>query len=117
GACKMGAAEATASTGLRGGSVQGAGAAVDLGSMRAIDLGAVGGTIDVSAANTLTVSGVVSGSGTLTKTGTGTVLLTNVNTNSGVVAINGGTLSIGDATNLGNAAASNTISLAGGTLQ
>jgi len=78
-------------------------------------------TVGVSVANsgdTLTVSGVVSGSGSgITKTGAGTLALTNTNTFSGQTNINGGTVSVSASANLGDASATNTIALAGGTLQ
>jgi autotransporter-associated beta strand protein len=51
------------------------------------------------------------------KTGTGTTTFASANTYSGSTAINGGTLSISASTSLGNASATNTLSLAGGTLE
>ncbi len=78
-------------------------------------------TVGVSVANsgdTLTFSGVVSGSGSgITKTGAGKLALTNTNTYSGQTNINGGVVSVSTAANLGDASATNTIGIAGGTLQ
>jgi autotransporter-associated beta strand protein len=78
-------------------------------------------TVGVSVANsgdTLTVSGVVSGSGSsITKTGAGALALTNTNTYSGQTNINGGTVSVSASANLGDGSATNTIAMAGGTLQ
>ncbi|EMF0716275.1 autotransporter-associated beta strand repeat-containing protein [Citrobacter freundii] len=63
---------------------------------RATTLNTGGGTLDTAAGTTLTMSGVVSGSGALTKTNTGTLTLTNSNTWSGGTTISGGTLQLGN---------------------
>ncbi len=65
---------------------------------RPIALGAGGGTFDTQA-NTLTISGVISGAGNLTKTGTGTLILAGVNTNtSPITAVQNGILQLGTKT-------------------
>ncbi|WGD29981.1 autotransporter-associated beta strand repeat-containing protein [Ancylobacter sp. WKF20] len=52
--------------------------------------------IAVDAAETLILSGVISGGGNLDKTGTGTLILTGTNTYTGTTSITAGTLQIGD---------------------
>jgi fibronectin-binding autotransporter adhesin len=76
-------------------------------------LGTAGGTIDTNA-NNATLSGIVSGSGGLTKSGTGTLTLSGANTYSGGTTINGGTLSVGADNNLGTGGG---LAFGGGTLQ
>ncbi len=71
------------------------------------------GTIEVSG-SPLIISGVVDGSGTLTKRGTGTLSLSGANTYSGGTSFSGGTLSISSNNNLGNALG--TLTFNGGTL-
>ncbi|WP_374539631.1 autotransporter outer membrane beta-barrel domain-containing protein [Micromonospora aurantiaca (nom. illeg.)] len=58
--------------------------------------GSGGGTFAVDAAQALTLSGVVSGSGALTKTGAGTLILTGANTYAGGTVISEGTLQLGN---------------------
>jgi autotransporter-associated beta strand protein len=60
----------------------------------------------------LTVGNAISGSGSLTQNGTGTLVLSGANGYSGTTSINAGVLSIGASNNLGNGAATNTISIA-----
>ena len=59
----------------------------------------------------------ITGSTGITKTGTGEVTLSGANTYSGQTSINGGTLSIDSSASLGDGSATNTIAIAGGTLQ
>jgi autotransporter-associated beta strand protein len=73
------------------------------------------GGIDVAAAgHTVTISQMLAGSGTFTKSGAGTVVLSSANNHSGTVAA-GGVLSVLDDSRLGSAAAP--LGLAGGTLR
>ncbi len=70
---------------------------------RNITLGASNGTIDTNGFNS-TLSGVISGTGALTKSGTGTLILSGTNTYSGGTTIGQGILQVGNDANLGNAA-------------
>jgi len=70
--------------------------------------------IDVVAASTATVMGLIDGSGSLTKGDAGILILTNTNTYSGGTNISAGTLSISSDGNLGDA--SGRLDLSGGTL-
>jgi autotransporter-associated beta strand protein len=65
---------------------------------------------------TVTGTQAIAGTTGLTKMGSAQVTLGTSNTFSGPVSINGGTLSISSSANLGNAAATNTLALAGGIL-
>ena len=60
-----------------------------------------GGAINTASGTTLTLSGAITGPGTLIKNGTGTLTLTSTNTYSGGTAINAGTLSIASDGQLG----------------
>ncbi|MBU6303342.1 MAG: autotransporter-associated beta strand repeat-containing protein [Verrucomicrobia bacterium] len=114
----LGDASASNTLSLAGGTLRNTGSSVTLGTNRTVALGSGGGTLEVTTGNSLTVDGLVSGSTTLTKTGAGTLVLGGANTGfSGSVAINAGILSIGASNHLGDASATNTLSLAGGTLR
>ena len=74
------------------------------------------GGIDVAdAANTVTISNAISGSGSLTKLGAGMLVLSGNNTFTGGVTLVGGELSIAANANLGGT--SNPLTFNGGTLQ
>ena len=65
-----------------------------MSSARAVSLGASNGTVDTATATTLTLSGVVSGSGSLTKTGAGVLTVTGTNTYTGGTTVSAGTLDL-----------------------
>ena len=69
----------------------------------------------VGAADTLTVSGVISGNGKLTKGGNGTLVLTGSNTYLGGTAISAGTVTVNSSTSLGDA--SGAVSIGAATLK
>lgn len=94
---------------IDGGTLRNTGA---FASGRAVTVGQDGATFDTLA--DLGLNGVIGGSGGLVKTGGGTLTLAATNTWTGGTAIRGGTLSIADDANLGNA--SGALSLDGGTL-
>ena len=83
-------------------------------SARAITLGSSGGTLDTNSFSS-TLSGVISGTGGLTKTGTGTLTLSGTNTYTGTTTINAGTINASADAALG--ASTGTLTLNGGTLQ
>ena len=82
-------------------------------SARTFSLTSKGGTIGVSK-GTLALSGVVSGSGNLTKSGMGTLVLSKANTYSGGTTLSEGIVSVGADNNLG--ASGGRLTLDGGTL-
>ena len=73
-------------------------------------------TITVNA-GTLTLGGIISNGTTansITKSGAGTLVLSGVNTHTGLMSVTSGTLQIAATTGLGSGAATNTIALSGG---
>ncbi|WP_188581654.1 autotransporter domain-containing protein [Azorhizobium oxalatiphilum] len=58
--------------------------------------GPLSATVEVDPSQTLTLSGVISGEGALTKTGAGLLILTGNNTYTGLTTIDAGTLQIGN---------------------
>ncbi|WP_456015062.1 autotransporter-associated beta strand repeat-containing protein [Methylorubrum populi] len=109
GAIRIQAAEAlgTGALALQGGGTLQAGASFTDG--RAVSLTPVaeagGGTVAVEDGQRLTLSGVVSGAGALTKTGPGTLTLTGANTYAGATTVASGRLEIAGGASLSDSAA------------
>jgi autotransporter-associated beta strand protein len=77
---------------------------------RAVTLGTSGGTVDVTAGNTLTIAGVVSGSGgALAKVDSGALILSGTNTYTGGTTISAGNLIVNNTT--GSATGTGTVNL------
>ncbi len=76
---------------------------------------ATNSSIGAATGTDLTVSGIVSGTGTLTKVGDGVLTLSGTNTYSGGTQINAGTVSV--AANSGLGATASSLALNGGTLR
>jgi autotransporter-associated beta strand protein len=68
----------------------------------------------VNGVNVDTISGVITGSGALTKDGTGTLVLAGTNTSTGAMIVNAGTLRVSAAANLGTSG--QIVIFGGGTL-
>ena len=66
----------------------------DMSSARSVLLGSSNGVVDTAAATELTLSGVVSGTGSLTKTGAGVLTVTGTNTYTGGTTVSAGTLDL-----------------------
>lgn len=101
---------------LSGGLVFGGGTlqlSADVTSARNATLNSGGGTFDTNG-NTLTLSNVISGPGSLTKAGAGTLILSGTNTYTGGTVFNGGTVNVAGWANLGGSA--NALTFGGGTL-
>jgi outer membrane autotransporter protein len=77
---------------LDGGTLQ---ATATFSSNRLMNITSNNGNIDVTGTNTLTLGGVISGSGALTKTDTGTLVLTGNNSYAGTTTIAAGILQVG----------------------
>jgi fibronectin-binding autotransporter adhesin len=83
---------------------------------RSMTLGSSGGTISVPTSTSLQVSGQLTGSGSLTKTGSGTLILANTNNYPGGTLITGGNLLLAtDSANV-SGLGSGLVTLQGGTL-
>ncbi|MGK6317662.1 autotransporter-associated beta strand repeat-containing protein [Neorhizobium sp. DT-125] len=87
----------------------------NISTARATTLGPNGGTLSTGAGTTLTQSGVMSGSGNLTKAGTGTLILTGTNSYTGTTIIDAGTLQVASNGALGGSGSG--ILFSGGTLR
>ena len=74
------------------------------------------GTLSIATNSNQTLSGVISGSGSLTKSGSGTLTLSGTNTFSGTVNISAGSLAISNSRALGTTSGNTTVS-DGATLQ
>ena len=84
---------------------------------RGATLGTGGVTLDVAGTNSgMTIGGMVTGSGKLTKAGPGTLQVTSANNYSGGTAIAGGTISLGTAAANANGLGSGPVTFQNGTL-
>jgi fibronectin-binding autotransporter adhesin len=72
---------------------------------RALATSGTGGTVTTPSGSTLTLAGVVSGTGGFTKAGAGTVILSNAANTADAITIAQGTLQIGDGTAAGSTGA------------
>ena len=98
---------------LAGGTLESTGSSVTLAND--ITLGTGNGTVSVGSGKALTLSGVISGANTLTKTGSGSLTLSGNSGYSGNTTVSAGTLVAGHNNALGTTAGSTTVS-SGATL-
>ncbi|WP_372400702.1 Ig-like domain-containing protein (plasmid) [Azospirillum sp. HJ39] len=98
---------------LAGGTLESTGSSVTLAND--ITLGTGNGTVSVGSGKALTLSGVISGANTLTKTGSGSLTLSGNNGYSGNTTVSAGTLVAGHNNALGTTTGSTTVS-SGATL-
>ena len=82
---------------------------------RTVTLDTGGGTIQTSLLHSNIFSGMITGTGKLTKSGEGTLILSGNNTYTGNTALNAGTLSVNTDNNLGDSAG--VLTFSGGTLR
>ncbi|MEC5129680.1 autotransporter-associated beta strand repeat-containing protein [Verrucomicrobiales bacterium BCK34] len=103
---------------LDGGILKNDGPSITLDANRGITLGAGGGRIDVRGGTEVTVSGAISGAGSLEKNDTGTLILSGANTYTGVTTVASGILKLNHATALGSngSTATGTVVQSGGAL-
>jgi len=95
-------------------------ATMSLSENRGVTLGTNGGAFNTDAGTTLTVDGIVTGTGPLTKLGAGTLTLTSNNTYAGRTTVAGGVLAVNNSPVVGtdSGTGSGTVSVdAGGTLR
>jgi autotransporter-associated beta strand protein len=103
----------TGALSFNGGTLEALATGGGLVSSKAITLNSAGGTFLADAGTASTLSGVIAGTGSWTKSGVGTLTLTGANIYSGGTNLNGGTLAINSDANLGTGP----LSFNGGTLE
>ncbi len=91
----------TGALSFNGGTLEALAAGGGITSNKAVTLNAGGGAFLADAGTTSTLSGAISGPGSLTKDGSGALTLTGTNTYAGGTTISAGTLQIGGAGSLG----------------
>ncbi len=103
---------------LDGGILKNDGPSITLDANRGITLGVGGGRIDVRGGTEITISGAISGAGSLDKYDTGTLILSGANTYTGVTTVASGILKLNHATALGSngSTATGTVVQSGGAL-
>ncbi len=100
---------------INGGTLQLTGAQTNTN--RNLSIGASGGILDVATAgSSMQLSGVISGSGKLTKSGSGTLILASANSYTGGTLISSGTIYLAGATANSSALGNGTVTISNGTL-